>query len=199
MQNYLHNSVNTSNLNNLPIVVGISGASGAIYGVTLLKALKDLNIPTILTLSSSAIITIKSELNLTIKEVISLATCYYPNNDIGAKIASGSFLTRGMIVAPCSVKSLSAIAHSYSSTLLVRAADVCLKERRPLVLLFRETPFHLGHIKLMEQATLNGAVVMPPLPAFYTNPKSIEDLVNTSIAKLLDIFKIQHNLAPRWN
>ncbi|MGV3278322.1 UbiX family flavin prenyltransferase [Rickettsiales bacterium LUAb2] len=184
--------------NNLPIIIAITGASGSVYGVNLLKAFKQLDIKTMLVLSRDAITTAQYELQLSYKELTSLASEHYTNDDIAAPIASGSVLTRGMIVAPCSVKSLSSIANCYSNNLISRAADVTLKERRKLVLLFRETPLHLGHIKLMEQATLNGAIIAPPLPTFYTNPKTIDDLVNHSIARILDLFNIDNNFSPRW-
>jgi len=183
---------------NTPLIVAITGASGVIYGITLLKSLKELNIKTNLILSKDAITTIKYELNLSYQEVIKLADNYYNNEDIAAPIASGSVITRGMVIAPCSVKTLSAVANCYSNNLIARASDVCLKERRKLVLLFRETPLHLGHINLMKQATLNGAIIMPPLPNFYNAPTSITDLVNSSISKVLDLFNIENNFAPRW-
>ena len=184
--------------NNLPIIIGLSGATGAIYGVELLKILKLLNIKTILVASEMGFYTAKEELNLKPKDIIALADEYYPNTDFNAPIASGSFLNRGMIVAPCSVKSLSAIANSYDSNLLVRSADVCLKEKRKLVIMFRETPLHLGHIQLMEKIALYGGIIAPPLPAFYNNPKTIDDIVKHSILRVLDLFDIEHNLLQRW-
>jgi 4-hydroxy-3-polyprenylbenzoate decarboxylase len=143
--------------------------------------------------------TIKEELNLSPKEVISLATKYYSNKDLTANISSGSFLTKGMIVAPCSIKTLSTIANCHTDNLITRAADVCLKESRKTVLLLRETPLHLGHIKLMEQAVLQGSTIMPPLPAFYNNPQSIQDMVNHSVSRCLDLFHIKNDLTTRWN
>lgn len=184
--------------NNFPIIVAITGASGSVYGITLLKVLKKLNIKTILVLSKDAITTLKYELNMGYKEIISLADECYSNDDIAAPIASGSVITRGMVISPCSVKTLSAVANCYSNNLISRASDVCLKERRRLVILFRETPIHLGHIKLMEQATLSGAIIVPPVPSFYNNPKSIEDVVNSGVSKILDLFDIENNLSARW-
>lgn len=184
--------------NNLPIIIAITGASGSVYGINLLKILRKLNIKTILVLSKDAITTLKYELNLGYKEIISLADEYYSNDDIAASIASGSVITRGMVIAPCSVKTLSAVANCYSNNLISRASDVCLKERRRLVILFRESPVHLGHIKLMEQAALSGAIIVPPMPSFYNNPKSIEDVVNSSVSKVLDLFNIENNVSPRW-
>lgn len=183
---------------NLPIIVAITGASGSIYGIKLVETLKSLGFKTILVVSREAITTIQYELNLKYSDISSLADEFYQNDDIAAPIASGSFLTGGMIIAPCSVKSLSAIANCYSTNLITRSADVTLKERRKLVILFRETPFHLGHIKLMEQATLNGAIIAPPMPTFYTKPKSVDDIINHSLARILDLFEIDHSLSPRW-
>lgn len=181
------------------IIVGMSGASGAIYGIRLLEALKAIEgVETHLVLSPSAGRTIAEETDHQIEYVRSLADIVYPHGDIGAAIASGSFRTAGMIVAPCSIKSLSGIVHSYNDNLLTRAADVCLKERRPLILMVRETPLHLGHLELLAQAVRFGAVVLPPVPAFYNRPGSLDDIVNHSVGKALDQLHVDHNLFRRW-
>lgn len=181
------------------VIVGMSGASGAIYGVRLLEALKAAGeFETHLILSPSAGRTIVEETDYQIDYVRSLATVVHKHADIGASIASGSFLTDGMIVAPCSIKSLSGIVHSYNDNLLTRAADVCLKERRPLILMVRETPLHLGHLELLVQASRYGAVVLPPVPAFYNRPQTLEDVVNHSVGKALDQLHVPHHLFKRW-
>lgn len=182
-----------------PLLVAITGATGAIYGVELLRALKDLGQETHLVMSEAAVMTLGIETQYSLDEVRALASVVYPNKDIGAAVASGSFLTRGMIVAPCSIKTLSAIANSYSNTLISRAADVMLKERRPLVLMVRETPLHKGHLELMARAADYGAVILPPMPAFYDHPQTIMDIVHQGIGKALDQLGIEHNLTPRWN
>ncbi len=181
-----------------PLVVAITGASGAVYGIETLKALKSLGIPTHLVLSKAAQKTIKLETKATPKSVRALATTVYEEDDIAAPISSGSFKTRGMIVAPCSIKTLSGIANSYADNLIVRAADVTLKERRPLLLMVRETPLHKGHLELMTRAADLGAVILPPLPAFYHQPKTIEDIVLQSVGKALDLLGIEHDLFKRW-
>ncbi len=181
------------------LVIGISGASGAIYGIRALEVLKGVaDLETHLVLSPSAKRTIAEETSLSVPEVEALADVVHNHRDIGAAIASGSFETLGMLVAPCSIKSLSGIAHCYADNLLTRAADVCLKERRPLVLMVRETPLHVGHIELLEKACRCGAVILPPVPAFYTRPASIDDIVNHSVGKALDQFGIGHRLFRRW-
>ncbi|WP_018989583.1 UbiX family flavin prenyltransferase [Aromatoleum toluclasticum] len=181
------------------LIIGISGASGAIYGIRALEALKEFpDIETHLVMSPSARRTIHDETDWTVEQVESLADVVHPHRDIGAAIASGSFRTMGMLVAPCSIKTLSGIVASYNDNLLTRAADVCLKERRRLVLLVRETPLHLGHIELLAQATRYGAVLLPPMPAFYNRPQSIDDIVNQSVGKALDQFDIPHRLFRRW-
>ncbi len=181
------------------LIVGISGASGAIYGIRTLEVLKaNAEIETHLVITASARRTIMEETGHKIAEVEALAQVVHDQRDIGASIASGSFRTAGMLVAPCSVKTLSGIAHSYNDNLLTRAADVCLKERRTLVLLVRETPLHLGHLELMAQAARYGAIVLPPVPAFYHDPKTIDDIVNQSVGKALDQFGIPHQLFRRW-
>ena len=182
-----------------PLLVAITGATGVIYGVELLRVLKQLGQETHLVISEAAVMTLGIETDCTLDEVRSLAAVVYPNKDIGAAVASGSFRTRGMIVAPCSIKTLSAIANSYSNTLISRAADVMLKERRPLVLMVRETPLHKGHLELMARAADYGAVILPPMPAFYDQPQTILDIVHQGIGKALDQLGIEHDLRPRWS
>ncbi|MEU1956607.1 UbiX family flavin prenyltransferase [Nocardia rhamnosiphila] len=181
------------------IVVGISGASGAVLGIRALELLRDAGVETHLVISQSGRATIGQETDRTVAEVLALASYTYSDNDLGAAISSGSFRTDGMLVAPCSVKTLSGIANSYDENLLVRAADVTLKERRRLVLLLRETPLHAGHIRLMGQATESGAIIMPPLPAFYTRPQSVADIIDHSIARALDLLDIRSGDTERWN
>lgn len=181
------------------IIVAITGASGAIYGVRALEQLRAMGgLEVHLVISPSAARTLHEETEFTMEDVRALADVVHPHKDIGASIASGSFRTMGMLVAPCSVKSLSAIAHSYDEDLTARAADVCLKERRRLVLLFRETPLHAGHIDLMAQATRIGAIVMPPTPSFYNRPASVDDVINQSVGRMLDLFNLENNLVTRW-
>ena len=181
------------------IIIGISGASGAIYGIRALEVLRrDPEIETHLVLSPSGKRTILEETRYSLADVQALAAVVHEHRDIGASIASGSFETAGMLIAPCSVKTLSAIAHCYSENLLARAADVCLKERRPLVLMVRETPLHLGHIELMERATRYGAIVLPPVPGFYSRPASVDDIVDQSVGKALDLLHVPHALFKRW-
>ncbi|MCC4114610.1 UbiX family flavin prenyltransferase [Aromatoleum toluclasticum] len=180
------------------IVVGISGASGAIYGIRILEALKQIGVETDLVMSDSAKRTIVYETDYSINDVKRLASCVHDNNDVGASIASGSFKHAGMIIAPCSIKTLSAVANCFNTNLLIRAADVTLKERRKLVLMLRETPLHLGHLRLMTQATETGAVLVPPLPAFYHRPKTIDDIINQSVTKVLDQFDLDVDLFGRW-
>jgi 4-hydroxy-3-polyprenylbenzoate decarboxylase len=181
------------------IIVGISGASGAIYGIRALEILRTLGVETHLVLSPSAGRTITEETDLSLEQVHSLASQVHSFKDIGATIASGSFKVDGMLVAPCSVKTLSAIAHCATDELIARAADVQLKERRRVVLLFRETPLHAGHIALMERATMNGAVIMPPVPAFYHRPKTIDDIVTQTVGRALDLFGIDAKVVHRWD
>ncbi len=181
------------------LIVAITGASGAIYGIRALQMLRAAGgFESHLVLSPSAARTIIEETDHSPAEVKEMADVVHEYRDIGASISSGSFITAGMLIAPCSVKTLSGIAHCYDSELAVRAADVCLKERRPVVLLFRETPFHAGHIALMEQATRNGAIVMPPVPAFYFRPRSIEQLVDQTVARALSLFGIEIASMHRW-
>ncbi|NLX10345.1 MAG: UbiX family flavin prenyltransferase [Chloroflexi bacterium] len=181
------------------LIVGISGASGVIYGIRLLEVLRQANtIETHLVLSDAAKITIVQETHWKVSEVEALAHEVHKPGNVGASIASGSFATLGMIVAPCSIKSLSAIAHSYSSDLLARAADVQLKEGRPLVLLVRETPLHLGHLRLMVQAAENGAIIMPPVPAFYGQPQTIDDMINGTVGRALRRLGVENDLYFEW-
>ena len=181
------------------LIIGISGASGAIYGIRMLETLVSVpEIETHLVLSPSAKRTIEEETNWTLERVQALADVVHPHHDIGAAISSGSFRTMGMLVAPCSIKTLSGIVSSYNDNLLTRSADVCLKERRRLVLLVRETPLHLGHLEMLAQATRFGAVILPPVPAFYNKPQTLDDIVNQTVGKALDQFEIEHNLFRRW-
>jgi 4-hydroxy-3-polyprenylbenzoate decarboxylase len=182
----------------LPLVVAITGASGVIYGVEMLRVLQELGQETHLIVSEAAGMNIAIETDYSLDEVKALADVVYDNKDIGAAVASGSFRTCGMIVAPCTVKTLSAIANSFTSNLVVRAADVTLKERRKLVLMVRETPLHKGHLDLMSRAADYGAVILPPMPAFYHRPKTIMDLVHQSIGKALDQVGVEHELFERW-
>lgn len=182
----------------MKLVVGISGATGAIYGIRVLQVLKACQVETHLVLSDSAKRTIDAETNLSVKEVEKLADYIYDNRDIGASISSGSFKTDGMIIAPCAIKSLSALANSYNDSLLIRAADVMLKEKRKLVVIPRETPLHIGHLKLMTAVTEMGAVILPPMPAFYIMPKTLDDIINQTVGKALDQFDIEHHLFRRW-
>ncbi|TAN54950.1 MAG: UbiX family flavin prenyltransferase [Betaproteobacteria bacterium] len=183
----------------LPLVVAITGATGVIYGVEMLRVLKGLGQETHLILSEAAGLNLGIETEYSLDEVRTLASVVYPNKDVGAAVASGSFRTRGMIVAPCTVKTLSAIANSFTYNLVVRAADVTLKERRPLVLLVRETPLHKGHLELMSRAADCGAVILPPMPAFYHQPATIMDLIHQTIGKALDQVGIEHDLFKRWS
>jgi 4-hydroxy-3-polyprenylbenzoate decarboxylase len=180
------------------LIVGITGASGAIYGLKVLNALREIEIETHLVISRSGRITAAHELEMSVSELVKLADVVYRIDDIGAAISSGSFRTMGMIIAPCSVRTLGEIASGVTSSLLTRAADVVLKERRKLVLLVRETPFHLGHLRAMTQVTEMGAIVMPPLPAFYAKPKTLEDIVDHSVGRALDLLGIENHLVRRW-
>jgi len=183
----------------LPLVIAITGATGVIYGVEMLRVLKDLGQETHLILSEAACLNLSIETDYSVDDVKSLADVVYDNKDIGAAVASGSFRTRGMIVAPCTIKTLSAIANSFTCNLVVRAADVMLKERRKLVLMVRETPLHKGHLNLMVRAADCGALLLPPMPAFYHQPESIMDIIHQSIGKALDQVGIDHQLFERWN
>jgi len=180
------------------MIVGITGASGVIYGVKTLEALSQLGIETHLIITQAGLKNLEIETRYPFDHLKSMASHVHDIEDLGASLASGSFRVEGMVVAPCSIKSLSAIAHSYSHNLLVRAADVMLKERRKLVLLVRETPFHEGHLELMLKVTRMGGIIMPPVPAFYHQPKTIEEVIDQTIGKVLDLFSIDHNLFARW-
>ncbi len=185
------------------IIIGISGSTGVVYGIRLLEVLKGISeIETHLVMTGPARQTISYETDYAIKQVAALADYTYRERDIAAAISSGSFVTHGMIIAPCSIKTLSGIANSYCDNLLIRAADVCLKERRKLVLLVRETPLHLGHLRLMMQAAEAGAIIMPPLPAFYTRPTTIDELVNQTVGRALDqldLGELVAGLFERWS
>jgi 4-hydroxy-3-polyprenylbenzoate decarboxylase len=180
------------------LVVGISGATGAIYGIRLLEFLSKSDVETHLVISTSAEKTIRMETHYTLEQVKALATVTYNMEDVGADISSGSFHTEGMVVIPCSIKSLSAIANSYNENLLIRAADVALKERRKLVLVVRETPLHRGHLSLMLNVADAGGVILPPIPAFYFLPKTMDDLINHTVGRVLDVFGVDHSLFNRW-
>jgi 4-hydroxy-3-polyprenylbenzoate decarboxylase len=180
------------------IIVGISGASGIVYGVRMLRALREAGVETHLVMSRSAVVTLGYELPMKLADVQALADVVHRNENVGASISSGSFPTLGMVVAPCSIRSLSEIATGTTSSLLTRAADVVLKERRRLVLLVRETPLHLGHLRSMTQVTEMGAIVMPPVPAFYGKPFTIEDIVDHTVGRALDLFGIDNALVRRW-
>jgi len=180
------------------IVVGISGASGVAYGLEMLKALRDLGYETHAVISQGARKVFALETETPVEEVESAAAYVHDDGDLGAPISSGSFITAGMVVIPCSIKTLSGIANSYNANLLVRAADVTLKERRPLVLVVRETPLHQGHLSLMMTAASHGAVILPPIPAFYHHPKTIDDIVHHTIGKVLDTLHVPHQLYRRW-
>lgn len=180
------------------LIVGITGASGVIYGVRTLEVLSQLGVETHLIISQAGLKNLEIETRYPSKHLQSIASHVHDIEDLGASLASGSFRVDGMIVAPCSIKSLSAIAHSYSHNLLVRAADVTLKERRRLVLLVRETPLHEGHLELMVKVTRMGGIIMPPVPAFYHQPKTVEEVIDQTIGKVLDLFSIDHHLFTRW-
>jgi flavin prenyltransferase len=182
-----------------PLVVGISGASGAIYGIRLLEVLKDRDdVATHLVLTKPAERTIAEETAWELGAVRALASVVHPVGDVGASIASGSFLTMGMVVIPCSIRTASAIAYCQADNLLTRAADVTLKEGRKLVLVVRETPLHRGHLKVLLAASENGATIVPPMPAFYTMPRTVEELVDHTVARILDQLGIPHALSGRW-
>lgn len=182
------------------VIVALTGASGAVYGIRALEMLRELpDVETHLVLTKAARATIDHETDLAVADVRALADVVHSDGDLGAPISSGSFRTAGMLVAPCSVKTLSGIATSYDDTLVVRAADVVLKERRPLVLLLRETPLHAGHIRLMADVTASGAIVMPPVPAFYTRPVTIADIVDHTVGRALDALGIETDHVQRWD
>ena len=188
----------TRGISDRRLVVGISGASGAVYGVRLLELLRGVPIETHLVVSKSAQLTLASETGRRLAEISALADFVHNAADVAAPISSGSFKTIGMVVAPCSVRSLAEIAYGTTSTLLTRAADVVLKERRRLVLLLRETPLHLGHLRAMTAATDAGAIVYPPVPAFYARPTTVEETVDHTLGRVLDLFDIDLGTARRW-
>lgn len=181
------------------LIVAITGATGAIYGVRLLQHLRELpGIETHLLMSDAGVLNLHQELQVHKRQVEALAHVVHNVRDIGASIASGSFQSDGMIIAPCSMKTLAAVAHGYGDNLITRAADVILKERRRLLLMVRETPFNLAHLRNMTAVTEMGGIIFPPLPNFYHKPNSIEDMVDHSLARVLDLFNVEHQLAPRW-
>ncbi len=180
------------------LIVGISGASGAAYGLRALDACRDLGLESHLILSRAAALTLSQEAGLTIAEVAARAEVTHKVGDVGAAIASGSFKTLGMIIAPCSIRTMSEIATGVTSSLLTRAADVTLKERRPLVLMVRETPLHLGHLRTMVRLAEMGAIIAPPMPAFYAHPQSLEDMIDQSVGRALDLFGLSWTPVRRW-
>ncbi|KOR89395.1 UbiX family flavin prenyltransferase [Paenibacillus solani] len=180
------------------MIVAISGATGIVYGIRLLEVLRRLDIETHLVVSQSAKMTLNYETDMNIKELRELADVTYSHKDIGAAISSGSFQTMGMIIAPCSIKTLSQIAYSMTDNLVARAADVVLKERKRLVLMLRETPLSLSHIRHMEAVTENGGIIFPPVPAFYTRPNTLDDIVNQTVGRVLDLFDIDTGEFERW-
>ncbi len=180
------------------LTIGISGASGIAYGIRMLELLRDTDVETHLVMSRSAEMTLAYETDLKIKEVRALARVNHPNTDIGASISSGSFQTMGMVVAPCSIKTMSEIATGVTGSLLSRAADVVLKERRRLVLAVRETPLHGGHLRTMTQLADMGAVIAPIVPAFYNRPRTLDDIINHTVGRLLDLFDIETKVVKRW-
>ncbi|NDI84672.1 UbiX family flavin prenyltransferase [Undibacterium crateris] len=181
------------------LIIAITGATGAVYGVRLLQILRALpEVETHLMVSEAGVLNIHQELDLKRKDVEALADVVHNVRDVGASIASGSFLSDGMIIAPCSMKTLAAVAHGLSDNLITRAADVVLKERRRLVLMVRETPFNLAHLRNMTAVTEMGGVIFPPLPGFYQRPQSIEEMVDHTVGRVLDMFAVDHQLTPRW-
>ena len=180
------------------IVIGISGASGVIYGVRLLSLLKETKYETHLIISESGKLNFEIETSYKPTDVEKMANFVHDNQDMAAALASGSFITQGMVVVPCTIKTLSGIANSYNENLIVRAADVTLKEKRKLVLVVRETPLHKGHLRLMTVAADMGAHILPPVPSFYHQPKTIEDLIDQTIGKIFDFLGIEHDLFKRW-
>lgn len=180
------------------IVIGISGASGVTYGVRMLEVLRETDFETHLIISNAGRLNIKIETRYKPAEVEAMADFVYDPKDMAAALSSGSFLTEAMVVIPCTIKSLSAIANSYNENLLIRAADVTLKEKRKLVLVVRETPLHVGHLRLMTMAAEMGAHILPPVPSFYHRPKTIEDIIDQTIGKVFDYIGIEHDLFNRW-
>ena len=181
------------------LIIGITGATGVIYGIRLLEVLSSIgDVETHLIISEAGEVNIRYETERKMEDIKALASFTYDIRDVGARLASGSFRRDGMIIAPCTIKTMSALANAYTENLLIRAGDVTLKERRKLVLLVRETPLHIGHIKSMERLYEMGAIIMPPVPAFYHKPRTIQDIVDHTIGKTLDMFDIKHNLFQRW-
>ena len=181
------------------LVIGISGASGAIYGIRFLELLRGVpDLETHLVVSDAGRRTIAEETDWAVRDVEALATRKYSDKDIGAALASGSFKTDGMVIVPCSIKSASAVAHCLTDTLMARAADVTLKEGRPLILVVRETPLHLGHLRVLTQLAEMGAVILPPMPAFYNRPKHIDEIVDHTLARVLDRLRLPQSLVPEW-
>ena len=181
------------------LIVGISGASGVIYGIRMLEVLKEhAEVETHLIISNGGKLNIAIETDWDVKEVEALADEVHSDQNLAATIASGSFNTGGMVVVPCSMKTLSGVVNSYADTLIVRAADVVLKENRPLVLMPRETPLHTGHTRLMHEASLMGVSIVPPMPAFYNKPQTIDDIINHTIGRVLDLFGIDNSIVKRW-
>jgi len=181
------------------LIVGISGASGVTYGIRTLEALRELGVESHLVVSRAALLTLSQETDLKPDDLMGRADVAYRTNDVGAAISSGSFKTRGMIIAPCSVRTMGEIATGVTSSLLTRAADVVLKERRRLVLMVRETPFHLGHLRTMTSLAEMGAIIAPPLPAFYTRPESLDEMVDQSVGRSLDLFDLDWSPVKRWS
>lgn len=181
------------------LIVGISGATGVIYGIRLLQVLSTQKIETHLVISEAGEKNIKYETSWKLEEIKALADFYYDINDIGASIASGSFKRDGMVVIPCSIKTMSGLCYSYASNLILRAGDVTLKERKPLILAVRETPLHRGHLAAMLQLTEMGAIIMPPVPTFYHKPETIDDIIDHTVSRVLDMLNVEHSSAPRWS
>lgn len=186
-------------MNNAPLLVGISGASGVIYGVRILQALAELGVESHLVMSRSAELTLAMETELKVADVHALASAVYPAGDVAAKPSSGSFRTRGMVIAPCSIRSMSEIATGVTSSLLTRAADVALKERRRLVLMVRETPLHTGHLRSMTALSEMGAIIAPPVPAFYSAPATLDEMIDHTVGRVLDLFDIDTGRVRRWH
>lgn len=182
----------------LPLIVAITGASGVAYGIKLLELLAELGYEAHLVMSKTAKVTLAFETDYTVKQVEKLAAKTYAENDMAAAISSGSFRTRGMVIAPCSIRSMSEIASGVTTSLVTRAADVILKERRKLVLMVRETPLHLGHLRSMVALAEMGAIIAPPMPAFYNKPKTVDDLIRHTAGRVLDLFDISHDFVDRW-
>lgn len=181
------------------LIVALTGATGVVYGVRLLQALRAAAVESHLLISEAAVLTLHQELQLRRKDVEALADCVYNVHDVGAAIASGSFQSEGMVVAPCSMKTLAAVAHGFSDNLIARSADVTLKERRRLLLMVRETPLNLVQLRNMTSVTEMGGIIFPPVPAFYQQPQSLAEMVDHTTGRVLDLFAIPHQLAPRWS